>query len=163
MRNIFVIGFLLATHSLFAQGAFYHVSLYAEREYPANAGAGIWGYSDTMMVKGQPRIRELALMCTFRGLSIVDISSPQLRELAFISSSASNPNDFNNNWREVRAAGRYAYITTEASGAGVQIVNLRPDENNPDSIRYVGTFNTGGNNNQHNISRCQVPAAYNVS
>jgi len=163
MRNIFVIGFLLATHSLFAQGAFYNLSLYAEREYPGNAGAGIWGYSDTMIVNGQPRIRELALMCTFRGLSIVDISSPQLRELAFIPSSASNPNDFNNNWREVRTAGRYAYITTEAAGAGVQIVNLRPDENNPDSIRYVGTFNTGGNNNQHNIGTDGMGYSWQVS
>ena len=163
MRNIFVIGFLLATHSLFAQGAFYNLSLYAEREYPGNAGAGIWGYSDTMIVNGQPRIRELALMCTFLGLSIVDISSPQLRELAFIPSSASNPNDFNNNWREVRTAGRYAYITTEAAGAGVQIVNLRPDENNPDSIRYVGTFNTGGNNNQHNIGTDGMGYSWQVS
>jgi choice-of-anchor B domain-containing protein len=163
MRNIFVIVFLLATHSLFAQGAFYNLSLYAEREYPANAGAGIWGYSDTMIVNGQPRIRELALMCTFRGLSIVDISSPQLRELAFIPSSASNPNDFNNNWREVRTSGRYAYITTEAAGAGVQIVNLRPDENNPDSIRYVGTFNTGGNNNQHNIGTDGMGYSWQVS
>jgi choice-of-anchor B domain-containing protein len=163
MRNIFVIVFLLATHSLFAQGAFYNLSLYAEREYPGNAGAGIWGYSDTMIVNGQPRIRELALMCTFRGLSIVDISSPQLRELAFIPSSASNPNDFNNNWREVRTAGRYAYITTEAAGAGVQIVNLRPDENNPDSIRYVGTFNTGGNNNQHNIGTDGMGYSWQVS
>ena len=163
MRNIFVIVFLLATHSLFAQGAFYNLSLYAEREYPGNAGAGIWGYSDTMIVNGQPRIRELALMCTFLGLSIVDISSPQLRELAFIPSSASNPNDFNNNWREVRTAGRYAYITTEAAGAGVQIVNLRPDENNPDSIRYVGTFNTGGNNNQHNIGTDGMGYSWQVS
>jgi choice-of-anchor B domain-containing protein len=163
MKTFFTIALLLIASSLFAQGAFYNLSLYAEREYPGNAGAGIWGYSDTMIVNGQPRIRELALMCTFRGLSIVDISSPQLRELAFIPSSASNPNDFNNNWREVRTAGRYAYITTEAAGAGVQIVNLRPDENNPDSIRYVGTFNTGGNNNQHNIGTDGMGYSWQVS
>ena len=163
MKTFFTIALLLIASSLFAQGAFYNLSLYAEREYPGNAGAGIWGYSDTMIVNGQPRIRELALMCTFRGLSIIDISSPQLRELAFIPSSASNPNDFNNNWREVRTAGRYAYITTEAAGAGVQIVNLRPDENNPDSIRYVGTFNTGGNNNQHNIGTDGMGYSWQVS
>lgn len=166
MRKNFTIAlfaFMLTAPSLFAQGAFYNLSLYAEREYPANAGAGIWGYSDTMLVNGKPRIRELALMCTFRGLSIVDISSPELRELAFIPSSAPNPNDFNNNWREVRTSGRYAYITTEASGAGVQIVHLRPDENNPDSIRYVGTFNTGGNNNQHNIGTDGMGYSWQVS
>ncbi len=164
MKIFFASLFLLVfSPTLFAQGAFYNLSLYAEREYPSNAGAGIWGYSDTMMVNGQPRIRELALMCTYRGLSIVDISSPALRELAFIPSSASNPNDFNNNWREVRTSGRYAYITTEAAGAGVQIVNLRPDENNPDSIRYVGTFSTGGNNNQHNIGTDGMGYSWQVS
>ncbi|MFQ3599584.1 MAG: choice-of-anchor B family protein [Chloroherpetonaceae bacterium] len=163
MKNILTLALLLTAPSLFAQGAFYNLSLYAEREYPANAGAGIWGYSDTMMVNGKPKIRELALMCTFRGLSIVDITSPELRELAFIPSSANNPNDFNNNWREVRTSGRYAYITTEASGAGVQIVHLRPDENNPDSIRYVGKFNTGGNNNQHNIGTDGMGYSWQVS
>jgi choice-of-anchor B domain-containing protein len=163
MKTIFVVVLLFASPSLFAQGAFYNLSLYAEREYPSNAGSGIWGYSDTMLVNGKPKIRELALMCTFRGLSIVDITSPDLRELAFIPSSASNPNDFNNNWREVRTAGHYAYITTEAFGAGVQIVNLRPDENNPDSIRYVGTFSTGGNNNQHNIGTDGMGYSWQVS
>jgi choice-of-anchor B domain-containing protein len=150
MKSTLALLSLFFAPALFAQGSFYNLTLYAEKSYSGNAGAGIWGYSDTMLVNGQPRIRELALMCTFKGLSIVDITSPTLKELAFVATAAS-PSDFNNNWREVRTSGRYAYITTEATNGGVQIVNLRPDENNPDSVRYIGKFNTGSSNNQHNI------------
>ena len=72
--------------------------------------SGIWGYTD-----GQGN--EYALVGGSGGLWIVDVSDPD------------NPIDVKhisaveNQWREVRTWGNYAYLTTEGGG-GVQIVNL---------------------------------------
>jgi choice-of-anchor B domain-containing protein len=147
----FLTAFLSAT-TLFAQGVTYNTTLYGARLYAGNRGSGCWGYSDTVMVGGQPRIRELAFFGCFRGVSIVDITSPTLRELALIPTQSTSPTDGGNSWREIRTSGKYAYITTEAAGGGLQIVDLLPDPNNPDSVRLVTKFTTGGtNNNQHNL------------
>jgi choice-of-anchor B domain-containing protein len=135
-----------------AQGFTYNTTLYGQRLYPNNRGSGCWGYSDTVIVNGQPRLRELALFGCFNGTSIVDITTPQLRELAFIPTQSNSPTSNGNSWREIRTSGHYAYITTEATGGGLQIVDLLPDPNNPDSVRLVSKFNTGGSgNNQHNL------------
>jgi len=135
-----------------AQGFTYNTTLYGQRLYPNNRGSGCWGYSDTVIVNGQPRLRELALFGCFNGTSIVDITTPQLRELAFIPTQSNSPTNNGNGWREIRTSGHYAYITTEATGGGLQIVDLLPDPNNPDSVRLVSKFNTGGSgNNQHNL------------
>ncbi len=142
---------LILSSLALAQGFTYNTTLYGQRLYPNNNGSGCWGYSDTVIVNGQPRVRELALFGCFKGTSIVDITTPQLRELAFIPTQSNSPTSNGNSWREIRTSGHYAYITTEATGGGLQIVDLLPDPNNPDSVRLVSKFNTGGNNNQHNL------------
>ncbi len=152
-RALATLFFSLTLSSLaFAQGFTYNTTLYGQRLYSNNRGSGCWGYSDTVVVNGVPRIRELAFFGCFNGTSIVDITTPTLRELAFIPTQSTNPTSSGNGWREIRTSGHYAYITTEASGGGLQIVDLLPDPTNPDSVRLVSKFNTGGsNNNQHNL------------
>jgi choice-of-anchor B domain-containing protein len=151
-RAVATLFFSLTFSSLaLAQGFTYNTTLYGQRLYPNNRGSGCWGYSDTVIVNGQPRLRELAFFGCFRGTSIVDITTPQLREIAFIPTQSTSPTHSGNDWREIRTSGRYAYITTEATGGGLQIVDLLPDPNNPDSVRLVRKFDTGGTNNQHNI------------
>jgi choice-of-anchor B domain-containing protein len=149
---LFFIISAMFSPALVAQGFAYNTTLYGERLYANNTGSGCWGYSDTVIVNGQPRIRELAFFGCFKGVSIVDITTPALRELALIPTQSNSPTSSGNSWREIRTSGRYAYITTEATGGGLQIVDLLPDPNNPDSVRLVSKFNTGGtSNNQHNL------------
>ena len=144
--------FLTLSSLALAQGFTYNTTLYGQRLYPNNRGSGCWGYSDTVIVNGTPRIRELAFFGSFNGTSIVDITTPALRELAFIPTQSTSPTSNGNSWREIRTSGHYAYITTEATGGGLQIVDLLPDPTNPDSVRLVSKFNTGGSsNNQHNL------------
>jgi choice-of-anchor B domain-containing protein len=154
LRRVLAPLFFSLTFSSLAlsQGFTYNTTLFGQRLYSNNRGSGCWGYSDTVIVNGTQRIRELALFGCFNGTSIVDITTPALRELAFIPTQSNSPTSSGNSWREIRTSGRYAYITTEASGGGLQIVDLLPDPNNPDSVRLVSKFNTGGNsNNQHNL------------
>lgn len=154
LRRVLATLFCSLTFSSLAlsQGFTYNTTLFGQRLYSNNRGSGCWGYSDTVIVSGTPRIRELAFFGCFNGTSIVDITTPALRELAFIPTQSNSPTSNGNSWREIRTSGRYAYITTEATGGGLQIVDLLPDPNNPDSVRLVTKFNTGGNNNnQHNL------------
>jgi choice-of-anchor B domain-containing protein len=148
MKHVLINLFWLSvTTTLFAQGATYNITQFGSRPYTVS-GSGCWGYSDTMIVNGQPRIRELAFMGLESGVSIVDITSPTLRQIGFVPTQAPGGG---NTWREIRTSGRYAYITTEAAGGGLQIVNLRPDENNPDSIRFVRNYTLPADNRSHNL------------
>lgn len=100
------------------------------------SASNIWGHTD--LNTG----REYALIGLRNGTGIVDITIPtQPTVVAHIPAAASL-------WRELRAyqtydavARRwraYAYIVTEASGQGVQIVDL---SNLPLSATLVGTYN----------------------
>jgi choice-of-anchor B domain-containing protein len=113
---------------------------------PGGGYSAIWGYT-------APNGREYALLgCNgsggqSAGTSIIDITNiNNVREVAFISGPASS-------WREMKTYKKYAYIVSEASSAGVQIVDL---SNLPDSARLVRTFNyTSGSKNiqrNHTIS-----------
>jgi choice-of-anchor B domain-containing protein len=148
MRHLlFLVMYIGIATTLAAQGAAYNTTTFGTRAYTVG-GSGCWGYSDTMIVNGQPRIRELAFMGLVSGVSVVDITSPTLREIGFIPTVGIG---FGNRWREIRTSGHYAYITTEADSGGLQIVNLRPDPTNPDSIRFVRTYRLPADNRSHNL------------
>jgi hypothetical protein len=51
----------------------YNISLLGRKRYTSQTMSGSWGYSDTLNNK------EYALIGTSRGLSIVDITTPQIR------------------------------------------------------------------------------------
>jgi choice-of-anchor B domain-containing protein len=74
------------------------------------------GYSDVWGYTAQDG-RELALIGTTDGTSIVDLSIPtQPMEIAFISGPSSI-------WRDIKTHASYAYVVTEGGG-GLQIVHL---------------------------------------
>jgi choice-of-anchor B domain-containing protein len=64
--------------------------------------------------------KEYALVGTYAGTSIIDVTNPNspinVQQIAGISSS----------WREIKVYRNYAYITSEAVGSGLQIVDLKP-------------------------------------
>jgi hypothetical protein len=148
IRLLFLLTiWLLLFQTSFSQGITYNMTSFAARQFAAR-GSGCWGYSDTMIVNGQLRPRELAFMGLVSGVSIVDITTSQARQIGFVPTQGT---DGGNDWREIRTSGHYAYITTEATGGGLQIVNLRPDNNNPDSIRLVRKYDLPADNRSHNL------------
>jgi choice-of-anchor B domain-containing protein len=89
----------------------------------APRGAGNWGYTS-------PDGRRFALTGTSRGLSVDEVTNPsRVRHVGIVEGPESQ-------WREVRTFGTYAYVTTEARGHGIDIVDLR----DPDQPRKVRTW-----------------------
>lgn len=62
--------------------------------------------------------KEYALVGNAQGMAIVDVTNPDvpvnLQQVTGLTSA----------WREIKVYRNYAYVTTEASGSGLQIVNL---------------------------------------
>lgn len=103
---------------------------------PANAtGSSCFGYTS-------PSGREYALMGHSGGMSIVEITQPG--SPVIVTTIAGNASL----WRDVRAHGHYAYVSTENNG-GVQVVDLA----NLDSgvAPLVNTVVTGGSGNTHTL------------
>ena len=75
-------------------------------------GANICGYAKNG--------REYALVGNAQGMAIVDVTNPTtpilFQQVAGLASL----------WREIKVYQDYAYVTTEAEGSGLQIVDLRP-------------------------------------
>ncbi len=105
---------------------------------PGGGYSAIWGYT-------APDGREYAILgCNGSsgrtpGTSIIDITDDaNPREAAFISGPASS-------WREMKTYRHYAYIVSEASNSGVQIIDLSAL---PDTATLVRTFTyTSGTRN----------------
>lgn len=87
-----------------------NVRLRSQIKVDATAAANICGYAQ----KG----REYALVGTYSGTVIVDVTNPDApKSLKLIPAVKSQ-------WREIKVYKNYAYITTEGSGQGLQIVDL---------------------------------------
>ena len=79
--------------------------------YSATGYNDCWGYT-------APNGREYALLGVRNGTSIIDITNaPTLTEVAFIPSAMSS-------WKDIKTYRNYAYVVTDASGLGLQIINL---------------------------------------
>ncbi len=72
----------------------------------------IWGYVDS---DGN----EYALVGTYTGLSIVDVTDPSSPNEVFFGAGV------NSIWRDLKTWGDYAYVSTEG-GAGIYIVDMSP-------------------------------------
>jgi choice-of-anchor B domain-containing protein len=128
MRKFFVILVLLIPCVVAAQ-----TTLDTLRHLNIKPGGGysaVWGYT-------APNGREYALIgCNGSGgqqagTSFVDITDiANIRQAGFTPGPASS-------WREMKTYRQYAYIVTEASGSGTQIVDL---SYLPDSVHLVRTF-----------------------
>ena len=98
---------------------------------PGGGYSAIWGYT-------APNGREYAILgCNGQGggqqggTSFIDITdNSNIRQVAFVPQPASS-------WREIKTYRNYAYIVTEASGSGTQIIDL---SYLPDSVHLVRSF-----------------------
>jgi len=95
----------------------------------ATNAAGNWGYT-------APGGRRFALTGLSTGTSIVEVTNPAApRRVAFIEGPASQ-------WREIKTYRTFVYVTTEARGYGLDIIDM----SDPDRPRKVQTWNrTFGN------------------
>lgn len=97
--------------------------------------ANIWGYVS-------PTGREYALLGSQSGTAIVDVTNPAAPvERGFIPGAQST-------WRELNTYGHYCYVSTEAGGAGIQVIDL----SNPDQPFLANTFGNAQFNNCHTIT-----------
>jgi choice-of-anchor B domain-containing protein len=131
MKKLLTIGFLLLSFiQSFAQ---LNVSLRSNLPYNYVL-SNIGGYVDSSG-------NEYALVGTFTGLSIVDVTNPANPVVKFnIPGSSSD-------WREVKTWENYAYVTTEGCCDGLQILNLGYL---PDSVPLKYYKGDGAINNQIN-------------
>jgi choice-of-anchor B domain-containing protein len=108
-RLIFSVLFL--SQGLIAQEN-YNLQERSHLTFPGKTCANIWGYVDSLN-------NEYALVGTSTGLSVVDVTNPDLPVLRF------NVNGVSNFWREVKTWEGFAYVTTEGNNGGLTIVDLR--------------------------------------
>lgn len=131
----FLLTFLLAS-SLYAQNQV-NFTLFGHKAYPDSCLSSIWGYTS-------PASKEYALVGLCNGLSIVDISTPSLPQVAFVS-------DVTSIWREMKTYSHYAYVVTEG-GSGLLIINLQDIDNGNVTFNIYTFAGSGGNiTNAHTI------------
>jgi choice-of-anchor B domain-containing protein len=126
IRNTFLL-LLLVGFSSNAQ----NLQLAANLSYGNSPLANIGGYVDSLG-------NEYALVGTYNGLDIVDVSVPANPVIRF---SVPGPTD---DWREVKTYRKYAYVTTEGGG-GLVIVDL---SRLPAAINYHSYTGDGAINGQ---------------
>lgn len=101
-----------------------------------------WGYV-------APNGREYAIIGCQPGTAFYDITdSANVHEVGFVNSTS--PGNSNNLWREMKVYSHYAYLVSEVTNSGVQIVDL---QYLPDSVHYVGKFVFGSYDHTHSIQQ----------
>ena len=82
-----------------------------------------------------PDGREYAILGTTDGTSIVNVTDPATsHEVAFIFGEPSQ-------WREMKQYLTYVYVSTEANGGGIQIIDMQ----DPENPQLLGVYTTGFN------------------
>lgn len=127
MRYTYLLLTLLLTSTLYAQNQV-NFTLYAHKSYPDSCLSSIWGYSSTT--------KEYALVGLCDGLSIVDITTPTLPQVAFVG-------DVSSIWREMKTYSHYAYVVTEG-GSGLLIIDLQDIDNGIVTSSYYSVAGSGG-------------------
>lgn len=111
IKKLLLTGAVLVIFSGIASAQNYNITLAATLPYPGQSLANICGFVDTAG-------NEYALVGAHNGMSIVDVTNPNAPvEVAMIPGPQ-------NDWKEIKTWGRYAYVTSEGGG-GLQIVDLR--------------------------------------
>ncbi len=107
------------------------------QHYTTTQYSACWGYK-------APNGREYAILGCPTGTAFIDITdSSNIHEVDFQTGMTSS-------WREMKVYSHYAYIVSEATGSGLQIVDL---QYLPDSVHFVTTFTFTGYNRTHSISQ----------
>jgi choice-of-anchor B domain-containing protein len=111
-----------------------------KNEHPPVGGtlySALWGYK-------APNGREYAILGCATGTAFIDITdTTNIHEVDF------QPG-ITNGWREMKTFSHYAYIVSEATNSGLQIVDL---QYLPDSVHFVRTYTFSGYGNTHSISQ----------
>jgi choice-of-anchor B domain-containing protein len=138
MRKINLLLLVLVNLTLIAQNK--NMTLRSQKTYFGKTCANIAGY----WANG----KEYALVCTSSGTSIVEVTNP---DSIYEITSIVGPTKL---WREIKTYGHYAYVTTEATGAGLQIIDLQnlPSPTLPSKFIYT--------NNP--ISNCTIGAKHSL-
>jgi choice-of-anchor B domain-containing protein len=135
--------FFLANYASYSQTGFRIRQLGNLNPYPLPglAYSALWGYT-------APDGREYAILGCLNGTSFIDITdSTNIHEADFLPLP---PGVGGSIIREMKTYSHYAYITSEASGSNIQVVDL---QYLPDSIRYVGKIVLGNHLTTHTISQ----------
>ena len=100
--------------------------------------ASCWGYV-------APDGHEYGLIGCYSGTSIIDLDASPIQEVAYIPGS-------NSEWKELKTWGHYAYVVSENSSQGIQIIDLSQLPDTAWLVRAV--FNVGGHNtaNTHTVT-----------
>ena len=99
--------------------------------------AASWGYTS-------PQGREYALLACVTGTSFIDITdSLNVRECGFVPGP-------NQPWREMKTYSHYAYVVTDGSGLGMQIIDL---QYLPDSVHLIKAWSVSGFTRGHTITQ----------
>jgi len=100
----------------------------------ASSGNDIWGYVS-------PSGQEYAILGTDVGTAYVNITNPAQPQVVGAINGRGSP------WRDVKVYGEHAYVVTENSQGGIQVVDLSGiDGGNVSLVRVHGTGNT------HNVA-----------
>lgn len=120
--------FIFLSHLLVSAQDF-NLTFRSEITYPYSCSS-IWGYVDSLG-------NEYALVGTYDGVSIVDVTDPDNPEIKFSVPHSQNL------WREIKTYGHYAYATNEVGG-GLLIIDLG---NLPQSVSQTSFTYTDANGN----------------
>jgi choice-of-anchor B domain-containing protein len=105
-----VLGFILLTTNLLAQSPTVNMRLRSRLVLGGQDAANICGYAANN--------REYAIIGTSGGSMIVDVTNPDVPKLIRTIPAVAN------SWREIKVYRNFAYITTEGSAQGIQILDL---------------------------------------
>ena len=105
-----ILGLLLWATNLLAQSPTVNMRLRSRLILGGQDAANICGYAANN--------REYAIVGTSGGSMIVDVTNPDVPKLIRTIPAVASP------WREIKVYRNFAYITTEGSGQGLQIVDL---------------------------------------
>jgi choice-of-anchor B domain-containing protein len=127
MKKILLLSVLLFSLSAsFAQN--FNFTYRGQVTYPYSC-ASIWGYVDDDGT-------EYALVGTYNGVSIVDVSDPENPVVKF------SVDHDQSEWREIKTYGHYAYATNE-SGGGLLVIDLSGLPNNVQKYTFIYTDTEG--------------------
>jgi choice-of-anchor B domain-containing protein len=102
----------------------------------AKRASDCWGYTS-------PSGREYALMALGWGLGIVEVTNPANPTILTVITGP------NSTWRDVDVMGHYAYVVTDQSGVGIQIIDL--SQVDAGIATLVRNFSQGGHTTTHTI------------
>jgi len=139
MKKLILLAYFLVTTAAFSQLANSNMSLLANKNdyFTSTMYSAVWGYT-------ADDGREYAILGCPNGTAFYDITdTANIVEVDFLPGLTSS-------WREMKTFGKFAYIVSEATGSGLQIVNLKYL---PDSVSLVNTYLFSGYNRTHTISQ----------